>query len=628
MVAAVLLPMLVTPVSLLAMRLSAERLARGRSVSPYQYALASPASAELSEVLQADPRLHELRPADPEAALRHGQVNFVAELLPGPPEPASRRVRIQYPGDREISRDAASRAMEVLREAGLKRGEQSLRERGIVADTRASFAVLTLDVATPASLGGASAGRLLTALVVFLMLTGASGAAMETVAGERERGTLETLLTTAALRSEIVVAKQATILLVALVAALLQLGSLLIWTWLGLIRLPAGFTIPISTATLCALLLLFVPLAALVATGLFLLSGSVSSYREAQVFLLPVFLGSLVPSLAGFLPGLALRSVAVIVPVVNVSVATREVLAGRFDWPFLGLTALVTALAALATLHLGTRVLSDEASLIAGSHPVGPTRSAFEERVVAWFAAMWALTFLGAGFITSVPGQLLYNELVVFLGLPLVMAWRYRLPLRELFALRPVKPAVVLAALLAIAPGIVVGQGVFRLASLLLPVSTGLLEELSRALLPRDLSRSSLVLLMAVLPAVCEELAFRGALLYGLRRRFRPPLLAIAVGATFAFFHFAYFRLVPTAFLGVMLTAFALLTGSVLPGMLVHAGNNALALWLADEGFPLDRLDPWLYAASAVVLALCFWIVYRCRTPYPGLRRSGRSSRA
>jgi sodium transport system permease protein len=627
-VAAFVLPLVIVPATLLAVRVSTERQQQARAVALYRYALAGAGAEGLSLALQSLPdtgeeegaRLVEVPAANPQASLTAGRIEFFLEVVDS--GASAPRVRIHFLGDRDVSRDAAARAESLLREAWLTRTEDGLRARGVSVDARRIFPVQAADVATPAARGGAAVGRILTALVVFLMLSGSAGAAMDMLAGERERGTLETLLASAAPRSAIVAAKHLAILAMALASTLLQVASLLAWLSLGLLRLPAGFTVPISTATLPALLLLFLPLAALVAACLLLVSGRVGSYREAQLFLLPLFLGGLAPALAAFLPGVPLRSALVLLPVANVSLAVREVLAGRFDWPMLVLAAAATGAAAAWATRLSTRALSNEERLLGFlAEPLAPSGSAaFERRVVAWFAGLWALLFLASGLLPGLRSQLLFNQLGVFLGLPLAMAWRHRLRPPELFALRPVRAPVVVGALLAAAPAVVAAQGVFRLANRLLPVSSGLLQEFSQALLPGDVSGLEQVLLVALLPALCEELAFRGALVYGLRRRLHPALLALVTGAVFGFFHFAYFRLVPTAFLGVVLASLVLLTGSILPGMLLHAGYNASTLWAAKQGFPLDRLDPWLYAASALALALCFWVVYRCRTPYPGLR--------
>jgi sodium transport system permease protein len=122
-----------------------------------------------------------------------------------------------------------------------------------------------------------------------------------------------------------------------------------------------------------------------------------------------------------------------------------------------------------------------------------------------------------------------------------------------------------------------------------------------------------LFIFLAVLPALCEEIAFRGILLSGLRQRLRPVTLTIAVGMIFGLFHMTLFRIAPTAVLGVILTAIALLTGSIFPGMLLHMGNNAWGVWAGLHDFDADNLGPWQSAAMLAVFALSMWIIYRNR---------------
>jgi membrane protease YdiL (CAAX protease family) len=135
-----------------------------------------------------------------------------------------------------------------------------------------------------------------------------------------------------------------------------------------------------------------------------------------------------------------------------------------------------------------------------------------------------------------------------------------------------------------------------------------------------------LYLCVALIPALCEEIAFRGVLLHGLRKRLAPAALPIVVGLIFAMFHFTLFRLAPTAFMGMVITTVTLLTGSIFPGMLLHAGNNAFAVWAASNGYSLDLLEWWQYALAASTLALTLYTIYRHRTPYPDLGSAGRSA--
>jgi ribose/xylose/arabinose/galactoside ABC-type transport system permease subunit len=71
------------------------------------------------------------------------------------------------------------------------------------------------------------------------------------------------------------------------------------------------------------------------------------------------------------------------------------------------------------------------------------------------------------------------------------------------------------------------------------------------------------------------------------------------------------------------MTAVAVWTvsASAFPGMLLHFGNNAFAYLASMRGYPIAQMDWRLYFVAAAVFALCFYIIYRNRTPYPGLKR-------
>jgi len=182
------------------------------------------------------------------------------------------------------------------------------------------------------------------------------------------------------------------------------------------------------------------------------------------------------------------------------------------------------------------------------------------------------------------------------------------------------KAAVWPAIALMIPSANIMVVGIFRLASLVIPVPTQMLEEFSRGIMPKEIPGWQMILFLAILPGLFEEIAFRGTLLYGLRRRFRPAVLAVVVGIIFGLFHISYFRIIPTGCLGIILTTLALLTGSIFPGMALHIGNNTFAYLTSMYGFPLSGMGWWLYIVATLVFAFCLYIVYRNRTPYPGLR--------
>ena len=106
-----------------------------------------------------------------------------------------------------------------------------------------------------------------------------------------------------------------------------------------------------------------------------------------------------------------------------------------------------------------------------------------------------------------------------------------------------------------------------------------------------------------------------------MRRKLRPIPLSLVTGLIFGLFHVTLFRIIPTGFLGVVLTAVTLLTGSIFPSMLAHAGNNAFALWTAEAGLQVSAPSWRIQLTAIAVFALAFYILYRARTPYPGMRK-------
>jgi sodium transport system permease protein len=540
-------------------------------------------------------------------------------------------ITVVYRADRDASETGARTMRDRLRGARRSLRDVTLREHGLPVAPQTVGAVATADVATTAEVTGLKLGRFLTLFLLLFVLSGGSVVATDTLAGEKERGTLETLLTTAVSRREVIVAKLLLILAVALMITLIQVANLLVYVGFKLVPAPENFAAAITPARAALLLLLYLPVIALASSVLLLTSGRAKTYKEAQLYFFPVFLLGLIPTLAPMLPGVKLRSVIALVPVANLAVAVKEVLVGMPDWPMIALAWLVTAGAAAWVAVLAERTLSTERLITAadvGAEELRGGPALFPRHVLRWFAVMWAIMFavsanLGEG--ADIRVQLAFNLGVLFLGGSFLMIRRYRLDPRAALALRAPRPAVWLAVLVGAPAGLLTATGVFVLANRVFPVPQKMLEAFGQGLAPDTIPFWQLLLLLTVTPGICEEIAFRGVLLHGLRRRFSPVVLALVTGAIFGFFHTSLFRIVPTGFLGVLLAAVTLLTGSIFPAMLWHALNNALGVLGGRYGIVLYDLDAWLYLAGAAVLALAFWIIWRNRTPYPDLRPPRRT---
>ncbi len=632
LVFSVLIPIAVIPLILLGTQ-RVERSQKERlDAMTYKYAVvgreADYARSLISQglLVMSDPRrFEEVEMVDAVTGLETERLHFYLEASGGNPVDTAPLIRLNYREDKESSRSGFRKMKALLEEVRRKRRDDLLVKRGFPIEPINVAQVSHYDLATAEQVSGATLGLLLTPLIIFLLLTGGSVVAADAIAGEKERGTLETLLTTSASRFEIVTAKQLGILTVAIVITLIQMANLWIYVGMGWIDVPQHFSVSLSPTTGILLLLLFLPVASLISSILLLLSGYAKTYKEFQIYSFPLFMLTLLPACAAVLPGVKLRSAIVLVPIANISVAVKEVLVGEFDWPLLVLAWTITAGFAVYVARLASRTLSKERLIMAGglerADLVGGP-ALFPRHVLRWFGIIWVLMFLGAaalGSHASIQNQVLLNLLGLFFLGSWVMIWRYRLPVRDALALRPVHPGVWLAVAIGTPAALVLADGVFQIANLFFPAPDHVLEAYQQLFLAANLPLWQMFLFLAVLPALCEEIAFRGVLLYGLRRKLRPVALCLVVGGIFGFFHMELFRLAPAAFLGVVLTGVTLITGSIFPAMLWHGLNNALGILAEQQEISLTEQGPWVLLLAAAGICLASWILWRCRTPYPGL---------
>lgn len=138
------------------------------------------------------------------------------------------------------------------------------------------------------------------------------------------------------------------------------------------------------------------------------------------------------------------------------------------------------------------------------------------------------------------------------------------------------------------------------------------------------LSLSLILLSMAIIPALCEELLFRGLLQPLLVRVTGKKHLAIWVtAALFSFIHFQFYGFLPRMVLGALLGYLVIWTQSIWPAILAHFTNNALAVVLFyQNGEQLTPPTPstndmGIYLSSILLTAGLGWFFYRNRIEKP-----------
>ena len=184
---------------------------------------------------------------------------------------------------------------------------------------------------------------------------GAMYPAIDLAAGEKERGTLETLLVSPASRSEFVIGKYLVVLTTGIVAALLSMVSLtfslnyMVDNVIGdvateFLRLQFGPEMVIL------IILIILPLAGIFASILLSVSIFARSFKEAQSYITALNMLVILPAFISFLPGIEIDYQMALIPVLNVSLIIKDAIAGTVEWNYVlvaFLSSLILALLAL-----------------------------------------------------------------------------------------------------------------------------------------------------------------------------------------------------------------------------------------------------------------------------------------
>ncbi len=243
--------------------------------------------------------------------------------------------------------------------------QRGLAERHLPETVLTPFSIQRTNVASPRKVTGNVVGMILPYLVVLMCLTGAIYPAIDLTAGEKERGTMETLLCSPVARRDLVLGKVLVVLTVSLATGFLSVASngvaLLVMKQMSreAAQVAAAMPLALDPLALAAVCVMMVPVAAflsslLIAAGLF-----ARGTKEANSYLQPLLILVILPAIVGALPGIEINSRLALIPILNVNLISREILAGTWHWNYIALvfgsTCLYAALAVTAAVALFQR---------------------------------------------------------------------------------------------------------------------------------------------------------------------------------------------------------------------------------------------------------------------------------
>lgn len=272
---------------------------------------------------------------------------------------------------------AAGELDRILREYREAFVSGKLAERNLTQAFVRPYDIRRQNVAPPEKVGGNLFGGFVPYLLIILSVIGAMYPAIDLTAGEKERGTMETILCSPVGRAELVLGKFLTVLTVSVATVLLSILSLTV-TGLALVHFLAdkigpaakaaassgAHTLPmVDPVGVLGVMAMVLPLAVFFSALLFSVSLFAKSHKEAQTYASPILILTIVPAMAAMLPGVELNAKLALIPILNVSLIGKEMVSGSFRYDMMALIFLSSCLYGALALAVAVRLFKRESVL-------------------------------------------------------------------------------------------------------------------------------------------------------------------------------------------------------------------------------------------------------------------------
>jgi sodium transport system permease protein len=462
---------------------------------------------------------------------------------------------------------------------------------------------------------GAVVLGLLPLILLLMTVTGGVYPAIDLTAGERERNTLETLISLPVPKFRLLLAKYVAVVTVTMLTGLMNLLAMSVTLYVlqldVLLVGSGGFTFALALKLFLALF----AFALFYSAVLLMLTSSARSFKEAQAYLIPLLLLSIGPGLVILVPGWNLDSITAVTPLINILLLSRDLLEGTARLLPALVAIISTVLYGLAALALAAQVFAADAVAVgsrgrwseflkppADSRSVPTTAMAF----VA-LAILFPAYFVASGILARIseisPSYRLFVSgamtVLLFMGIPILLLRWSRVSMISGLSLR-------WPSLQTVAGGLLLGLVTWPLVFELIVAAQAIgfrgpdlsqFEQVEELLAGwKQVPLILILITLGLIPGVCEEAFFRGFLYNGIREHFSVRSTILITAIAFGLFHVvlaggaAPERLLPSTLMGLLLAWLRWKSGSLIPGIILHAVHNSTLLTIAQNR---DELAGW-----------------------------------
>jgi len=494
------------------------------------------------------------------------------------------------------SNTAAGMLREEIESYSTKVAEDNAKAEGLDVDKLLYPVVATMD---DQSSNESSVGSMLGGIIPFLLITsivmGCIYPAIDATAGEKERGTLETLLTLPVGNMELIASKflsVATIAVVSVFMNVLSMGIVVAYLYStmtalsdGANELELGTFIPAILITVCCVIAFSLFISAIT----MIVCAFAKSFKEANNYVTPISLVVMLTGYVGIIPTIELNTTTSLIPVVNICLMIKNLLVFKYDFTLIVIVLLSNIIYAFVAVWILSKVYNSE-SILFGESLSGiklfEKRSnikkgslpSVQESLLIMVVVLLLMVYVGGIVTTSASLQVGLIVQQAFVGiLPILAAIYIKADMKKTFSLKLPKVKDLFGAMIIGVGGICLNLLVSSLLSTVFPSDAEGMNEQYMQILD-GVSFVQGLLLMALLPAVCEEIMFRGYMFTAFKNRMSLAKAIIIVSLLFGVSHMSMIKILPTAVLGAVLAYTIHKSESIVTSALIHFANNALAV--------------------------------------------------
>ncbi|MBX7114534.1 MAG: ABC transporter permease [Myxococcaceae bacterium] len=281
--------------------------------------------------------------------------------------------------------DASLEGLERVRRVLKTLEEKALKTRLAKAELPRDFAeplkTEALDVDFQEDLGPFIASRLLPLVLVLMLFMGSLYPAIDVIAGERERGTLETLLVAPVNPQTVMFAKYFTVVVVSSAAALANIAVMGLTFGIGF-RLDASVSakLTFTAAQMGVMFACLIPAAFAVSAVSMGVASLAKSFKEAQSMLTPVSTLASLPGIVALMPGVELNTTTAAIPLVNVALLIKAVVLNTARPLDVAICIASVAVLAVLAMRVLSKVFAHESLRLTGASGFGEALRTLRQR--------------------------------------------------------------------------------------------------------------------------------------------------------------------------------------------------------------------------------------------------------